>query len=422
MIGEKVILNRKILIVIASVFVCLFLFSRSSWGMLFPNYIFNGIMVFFCLASVFSIEAVSSKISISTLLFIIMFLIFLTNNHDIINLGIAGSNVYSWVYSFIILISFSKTNKWINHTNIIIMCFSVFYAVMTIFCNINTSFYYNTVYPLFRTEASDLWFTAHPSAGFTSNYSVNSCYIAIGLLAYTIKMIDPRTSKKTIDWIAIIILLLGLLMAGKRGVLIAVIGAITVSYINITSNDKRNRFFKPIIVCLIGIVVLLFVSQFVPSINYMFQRFVEKAEVGDVTSGRTQYWSFAWEHIKEEPIFGHGWRWFKYNNSIDVVSDLHNTFLQLFLETGIVGVIVFFSFFIYQLVRIIKLSRYAVKNRMLFSDSDILSIYFSLIFQVYYMILIEMGAGFYSQTQFILYFMVCSITEYYYLKGYVKKG
>ena len=408
---------KNFLFIAAAVFI-LFAYSRRSWG----NFISSNIWTMSLVAAMALLMVIIVKVRPITAdrtlcLMVLMTGIFLINNHDVSHYGLAPA-LDIWIYVLLLYAVLSKDTVWVPRIMLLLTTISAFYSIMTFICCINTNFYYNVVYPAVRAFGSS-WFISHPSAGITSDYSINGCYMAIGVCTSLPVIIGrediENKAAKLFYTVCFALCGAGMLMSGKRALLIGVVLAFLVAYFNYTSGKTKNRFFKLLVGFSVVFVFLLILSHFIPTVNYMFERFSGEGYGEAANNERLKYWEYAWKHFQERPIFGHGWRWFRYNNHFrDMPNDVHCTLLQLLLETGIVGTVVFFAFFIRALKRTIQVSRFMVKNKEMFTYTDISGVYFSLIFQVYFMNIIEIGSGFYSDTHLITYFMCCAITEYYY--------
>ncbi|MBT9140717.1 MAG: hypothetical protein DDT30_01295 [Dehalococcoidia bacterium] len=69
-----------------------------------------------------------------------------------------------------------------------------------------------------------------------------------------------------------------------------------------------------------------------------------RSDINVVT--RFRYFQDAWEIIKDYPVFGlggHGWksRYFQYQSALYSSTEVHNHFLQVWVETGIIGLLIF---------------------------------------------------------------------------------
>lgn len=80
---------------------------------------------------------------------------------------------------------------------------------------------------------------------------------------------------------------------------------------------------------------------------------MKRQEAGDVTLGRTKMWAAALKFFKSNAVFGIGWEQIRHRTIWQL--NIHNIYIQLLAETGIIGFLFFVSFFIYILVRSIRL-------------------------------------------------------------------
>ena len=70
----------------------------------------------------------------------------------------------------------------------------------------------------------------------------------------------------------------------------------------------------------------------------------ESVEVRNAWSGRDKLWSYAWDAIKEKPIWGYG-----FGTNVEVISifsfaikeaRVHNAYLKIWVELGLVGLFI----------------------------------------------------------------------------------
>src|SRR5687768_11750670 len=97
-----------------------------------------------------------------------------------------------------------------------------------------------------------------------------------------------------------------------------------------------------------GLTVAIGVALAVASIGFsdlLIERFVNKSASSDLataSSGRSNNWTQLIETLLREPVtlvFGYGWGMAK--KLSDVAA--HNTYLDVFFELGIIGLMIFFS-------------------------------------------------------------------------------
>ncbi|RWZ58063.1 O-antigen ligase domain-containing protein [Halobacillus fulvus] len=112
---------------------------------------------------------------------------------------------------------------------------------------------------------------------------------------------------------------------------------------------------------MIGLVLSLLVAAYVSIVYFRFDLygvFRERIEAfsQDGGSGRIELWGRAWEFFSENPAFGIGaynfadYNWHQYSDRLTV----HNTFLDILSESGLIGIFFFLLFIglvFYQLIR-----------------------------------------------------------------------
>lgn len=258
------------------------------------------------------------------------------------------------------------------------------------------------------------------SAGLTIHYSTNGMYIAMGICMYfTMYINEIKNKKRKKYFFAFFICISALLMTGKRGPLIAVIFACFLIFI-ITSRGKPNgRTVKIIYIIVILGIVLLVLSFFIPELGNTFKRFTNGSD--NLSNGRDLLYKNAVEIFKKNPILGIGWNKFKYIQTAMIFSnktnihDVHNIYLQLLCESGIVGFISFMIGFTYTINLSLKfLEDFRIKKDEI--NYKIFSI--SIVLQCFFLLYGLTGNPLYDETMMIPYFILIAIVnKNYYLKN-----
>lgn len=149
---------------------------------------------------------------------------------------------------------------------------------------------------------------------------------------------------------------------GRRGETVAAAASVMIFlFVSLNRKKKGARILKILAVLFVVAAVLLLLWPWISSIN-VFQRFIqtlEKMRGGqDYTSGRTNLYAQALALFREHPVFGIGWDSFgTYRGSDSALSNVHNIYLQLLCETGIVGAVIILSIFAFLLVKAIRIVR-----------------------------------------------------------------
>lgn len=134
---------------------------------------------------------------------------------------------------------------------------------------------------------------------------------------------------------------------------------------------------------LLPIYIFIIITMFVSN-SIIYERLIEFTFTNsglDISSiGRIEYWKGAMATIIRYPVFGVGFNGFsiiglKYMNYFDTLINAHNEYLQILLNSGVVGFFLFCSI-IYKLFKIAMLERKKIRDQFI---KNILSIYLATI-------------------------------------------
>lgn len=160
------------------------------------------------------------------------------------------------------------------------------------------------------------------------------------------------------------------------------------------------------------ILLLLFLTTVVVIFLYFsfigFGRLTEWMFSDDVANGRTLLFTKAIEYFKEEPVFGLGWGGFRNTFNIQhdgIYYEVHNVYLQLLCEVGVVGTTSYILYFIFNMrqgIRTLKAARAENNIRCM------KQIYFSIYLQVFFLFYGLSGNFLYDLT-FLLYSLAAAI-------------
>lgn len=239
--------------------------------------------------------------------------------------------------------------------------------------------------------------------GFTTHYSTNGMLLAVGGIIFFTDYIHCR---KKSNLFFSILFTIALLLTGKRAHVIFTALAIFVGFYVNASDDKKNRRINILLIVIAVIVFLFIIVQYVPSLATFVSRFAETEEEGDITLGRTSVWRISLDIFKANPIIGIGWG--QFINKGYLSYNAHNIYVQLLCETGILGSIAYYCFFIYMFLKTWSLLKSLRENNEVSFKTRMLI--FSLSYQVFFLLYGFTGNPLYEQIMYIPYFFACSIT------------
>lgn len=162
-------------------------------------------------------------------------------------------------------------------------------------------------------------------------------------------------SGRKFDWKSLLALVFGgvflysILIVGRRGELLVAVAVLALLVLFLCGKKQRRFLILGGIIALVvgfGILVALlpWMKQFPPLVRYVMT--IEQILSGqDITSGRLELYSLAWNAFLENPIFGIGWdnfhtlvtEEFQALHGFTTVEDVHNIYLQFLTEAGILG-------------------------------------------------------------------------------------
>ena len=262
--------------------------------------------------------------------------------------------------------------------------------------------------------------------GFTTNPGFAAGYITAGVFAvYALTNQNKHEGKRA--FIEVLILILSLLLVGKRGpFLFMIITLLIVRILPERGSKWLNRLWIALMV-LLAVVVLFFIFQDALSQIPLFRRVILSVQGflsgEDISSGRMKLTKWAVQLFRENPLTGIGWSQYKLttagNATLTKYLDTHNVYLQLLCETGIIG----FSFFALVFVLSWNLAQKGYCACIRSNDEKLRkwlpAMTFSLSFQTYFLLYSLSGNPLYDQFYQILYGVSCSIAVAY---NYVSKG
>jgi O-antigen ligase len=182
-------------------------------------------------------------------------------------------------------------------------------------------------------------------------------FAALLMLPLFVSFNEIFTYKSKWNVILFGLLLYMILLTGSRGAILSVGFGILVY---LFGNFKFSNLLK---LMFVGILLFYFISPVLP--DFIFKRFVEHGGVLNTIEaggGRTEIWDYIFlKIIPEFNIWGYG-----SGTSSVLTKDyfgyakgIHNTYLLIFLEFGVIGLIIFFIFLWKILERIKKENNYA---------------------------------------------------------------
>jgi len=285
--------------------------------------------------------------------------------------------------------------------------------------------FYNSVIRLFPSGLYKAITTSGTSGGggyrgFTTNSGFAANYILVGILAVICE--NNLRGKWTIgSRIFIVFMIIAVLFTSKRGPILFFIIALIFCYLMPSRGAKKHNRIWGVFIGISAIIIMFFTFEDVLADIPIFREVINTingiSSGEDVTSGRTKLYAWAFQLFLNNPIRGIGWGYFRRTVvgeiTIRTTLDVHNVYLQLLCETGIIGFVVFVSLFIWSWVT----TKNAYCSCIAQNDKRVLrwrpALLFSFAFQTYFILYCLTGNPLYDQFYQIIYMFCCSITVAY---------
>lgn len=229
-----------------------------------------------------------------------------------------------------------------------------------------------------------------------------------------------------------VFLLTALFITGKRSILLWVLISLPLTFIILGKGSEMvRRFITALIfiaICLLSLLILSKVNSipFITRIENLVSIIASGEPSGSILY-RLNLFQQAWVFFVDNPWFGIGWRQFEvvttgwYSSNYDV----HNLYLQLLCEVGIIGFIVVMTPIIYTYMKTIQAIRFVLHEDNVIYNAWKYGLAFSLFYQTLFMLHAFADSVFRNIMFFLMYFFVISITNSYLVykdKNINKKG
>lgn len=291
----------------------------------------------------------------------------------------------------------------------------LFVSLMLLIDNV-TGIFRNQFIGLYNTKAAMVKIRSTNSGGILSQTASAGCFIYSGLAAYvTFLSVKDVKRHRLFNWFIILLYIIAAIFINKRGFIVDTVFSVFFLWLfslnfkdMLVVNIKRQ--FKRILVVFSVIIFSLVLYNFIPVIsdaaNSLFDKFYN--ESGSF-SGRTQLYALALYLFSRSPWTGIGWARFRpYSEGLfslysDATYEVHNVYLQLLCETGILGLVAF-------LVAVLVTLRYGVLKfrKHILEDIQVKELAFlklGLFLQMFFLIYCIHGNPLYDYMFLITYFI-----------------
>lgn len=252
--------------------------------------------------------------------------------------------------------------------------------------------------------------------GFSTNAGFTAGHIVAGILVIVTRRRSGSAKSPVKDWAMLAFLFLSLMLTGKRFHLAAAVLVPCVCAVMGETGEKRlSRIRKLAVLGVVGLVLAIIAMNFltfIPVVKRLTDTVIGVLNGEDISSGRGKLYAFAWELFRNHPVLGVGWSQYP-DLMVGVVTkitpmDVHNIYLQLLAETGIVGFVLMVVPMVLTFWETLVLLNRRLK-RGSSTPGEISALLFSLSYQMFFHLYGMTGNALYDYNYVILYFLSCAI-------------
>lgn len=341
---------------------------------------------------------------------------------------------YIYVLICTLVIVYAETDyKEIMKAFKVIKCFSIVLSLYITFFRIVPELYFKFIYPILSERTAEMMLE---NSGIGYGAAVGQSYTFsdyVMMLGISLIMGNNLQNKGKYNRykVLIIILCLGILFEGRKGELLSTI----LSIIFVSAfffSPRKIKYLKPKIIfmgCSIVLAMFTIPILYKQGLLYRFVTMLNRMGLRnsginvDFTSGRFDLWINAINLFLAHPILGAGWgRFANYTTGTFValagdqaIKDVHNCFLQLLCETGIVGssMILIPLFWIYKKT---ILQTVRLKHNIDQYNSIVQMNVFSLCMQTYFLLLFFLDPVFYNPFYWCSFAIVVIIGDFAFME------
>lgn len=176
--------------------------------------------------------------------------------------------------------------------------------------------------------------------------------------------------------------------------------------------DKVNRLIKLLGIVLVAAILFVIMVNQIPALSNTFNRFSETADSGDFLMSRGLFYAEAISQFKSHLLLGCGWK-----QMVNLLAhDVHNIYIQLLAETGLVGFSFYIILFVSGLLMAVRLVKMAASST---SESivDKELIYFAAYYMFFFILYGFTGNPLYDEQPFYLLMISYGILLFYSREG-----
>lgn len=370
-----------------------------------------------------------TKLTAIDLLWLLGVIVIITN---ILLVGVSDYYLDFFVYgsSLAFLVLTKVEIKIYKASFLFIKAAAIVYAAGSIFQMLFTDFFNEWLFKYTTSQSQDsisrlVTRNYYPGLGF-GRTAIAAGYIATGIGLLAAFFSKHKTKVYILFGILIIsVLFFGLLVTGKRSVFMWTLIALPFSmYVAWASKLRISKLIAVTVALLICLVLFSIALDYFDSVRVLprLDSLVLDIFTGEVTGSigvRIEIYQRAWAYFLENPVFGVGWKQFEelvagtYSSEYDV----HNLYLQLLAELGIVGAAFVLTPLFYTYIKTFRMIRAIRENQLPEKNIWWKGLVFSFYYQTFFLLYCLADSILHDITYILTYFVAISIINSYLVLG-----
>ena len=268
------------------------------------------------------------------------------------------------LFSLILIYVAGKMREF-NYRELFVICVEMIIvaAIIPFFFNIDTTVSYSRSTLVNDNGSAD-----------QNGLAFNLVFVAI--LALDLFFSLGNKMLKVLMAIATILILIGIVLTGSRGALVGLFSSLLFYLIKkFPSLKKKKSFWGTVLLIVLAFIIGIYYLENIIS-DALLRRFSLESLIHDRGSGRLDIWLRGLDLIVSNPLrclfgFGYGTQKYVFYESFGYYAAAHNVFLQVWFETGIIGLF----FFVWGLF---KFWMMAIKQKNYVSNALWIAMFFAL--------------------------------------------
>lgn len=213
------------------------------------------------------------------------------------------------------------------------------------------------------------------NVGITKQPGVNAMYL-VSFFAFCFAKIYAKSRLQVLHFIGMILSLTFIFITGKRSASIFVPLCVVIFLLLFKKRKFTKKGLVKIFAMCVGTIFLLgFLNKQMSIFSFLIEKMTSLNGVGDTSNGRLSLWNDAIEQFWTSPILGVGVKAIYNSTGYDV----HNTYIQILVETGIIGMLLF----VLAIVTMLK-NIYSTSQKIFMNQNETINV--SLCYGIYILI------------------------------------